>query len=133
MRPLSDWVNDAILVVFAVAAYILLVTHVMAADMEACTAIAGNVKSFIFAATGDDKLAQFTSDRSYSHCILSDEVPVKIRMAVDQGTVPATDAPTPAADPWAEQCKREYRSFRPADGTVIRHGSHKRVLCPLAR
>lgn len=56
---------------------------------------------------------------------------------VPAGTAPATDALEVAAvDPkfdadWLKRCADEYRSFDPADGTVVRRHHRGRVKCPL--
>jgi len=62
------------------------------------------------------------------------------RVALDavgrQGTEPAAADPTPSSQrdaAWREACRSEYRTFREADGTVVRRGSSARVKCPLVR
>ena len=47
------------------------------------------------------------------------------------GTVPAAAAPDEGD--WASACAAEYRSWDPASGTVVRHGSPERVPCPCGK
>jgi len=54
----------------------------------------------------------------------------KAQTAVEaQGTEPASDSPKEGED-WENQCRANYRSFDPSDGTVVRRGNSERVRCP---
>ena len=96
----------------------MLIGQARSAEWQECENVAASVEKIVVAATGDDDLLGYIKDRAFSHCLLMDEVPVKI----DYGQ-PAND--------WALRCAMQYRSFRPSDGTVVRRGTRTRVRCPL--
>ena len=64
--------------------------------------------------------------RVWAQCLNADEPPTLASYGVKlEGVVPATDDRVAA-------CRKEYRTFRESDMTVIRRGSKgKRVPCPL--
>ena len=86
---------------------------------------------------------KFLQSRAYSYCLVrevdklsvpSNEDWLRLMLkleTMDKGVEPAGDDPTPKKVN-VEACKKEYRTFRSSDNTVIRYGSKgKRVPCPL--
>lgn len=112
----------------------LTTTHVFGASMEVCRP---------YAAQTAEMLMKYVWLRAYSSCLNSDEDPAAPMSQATlfellppaPGSVPATEAPKTAPkkaefDPaLVAECKRYYRTYK-EDGTVIRRGSRKRVLCP---
>ena len=78
-------------------------------------------------ATADDAAMAALTSRMWAICLNSDEPPSLASAGVSlKGVVPAAEMDRVAA------CRREYRTFRESDMTVIRRGSGgKRVPCPL--
>jgi hypothetical protein len=100
---------------------VLGVTKAKPAEWKDCEKMASEVQRIIEAATGDADMMQYLHDRSFSHCLLEDEVPLRV----------LTPEAAPEYDPLKEAwCKKNYTSYRPSDGTVHRRGSKNRVPCP---
>ena len=98
----------------------------MAADELVCAIYSKNVEALVKQLTNDDDVAQAAQARAEAYCIVIDE-PVDIQI----NTTPAS-LTTPKFDPgWVRLCKKYYRSFREADGTVLRRGGKGRTKCPL--
>lgn len=78
-------------------------------------------------ATADASAIDLLTSRAWAICLNSDEPPTLAALGVSlKGVVPAAEMDRVAA------CRREYRTFRESDMTVIRRGSGgKRVPCPL--
>jgi hypothetical protein len=71
----------------------------------------------------------------YNQCVVVEADPeweLTMQAKLDGiGSEPATEKKLEFEEGWVARCKRDYRSFRESDGTVIRRGSKKRTLCPL--
>lgn len=106
-------------------------TFAHAADMDYCHRYASGLTQVLRSAVADLDIEQYAADRAYSTCLNRDESPqlpfVPGVTEAPQGTVPATDGPA-----WIERCKKKYRTFDEATGTVIRRNHHGvRARCPL--
>lgn len=113
-----------------------------AADAEYCRVYAREfLRVAVAAAAPDAKLKAYLQARAWTRCLNADIAPTLplvdgTVLALPPGTIPAgerVEAPaTSSLQPaGAEACRRAYRSFDPATGTVIRRGSKRRVPCPL--
>jgi len=96
--------------------------------------------------TADSGYLSFLLRRAYSKCLITEADAITLpdipestdeawaqsmaRLLIeDQGTEPATEDTTEVE--WVGRCKKEYRTFRVSDSTVIRRGSRgKRTPCP---
>lgn len=138
MKRFRYWPEVVLMALWLLAAMIFFgviwPARTQAAEWRDCEALSHSVETIVKAATGDDDIVQYVQEKSFSHCLLTDELPVQIvfqnliRPIPLAGTVPAAGPPL---DDWALRCAMQYRSFRPSDGTVVRYGSHQRVRCPL--
>ena len=113
-------------VVVGLAVVLVPVTRGEAADELTCALYGENVQTLVKQLTNDDDVAQAARARGEAYCGVIDE-PIDIQV----NTTPAS-LTTPKFDPgWVRLCKKYYRSFREADGTVIRRGVKGRSKCPL--
>src|SRR4029450_9306902 len=115
----------------------------MAALLTCTTAFGASVEYCKpYAAQTTEMLIKYMWLRAYTSCLNSDEdprptpatqesliklMPVEPVEPVEPEAVPAKPKFSPA---WIADCRHHYRSFRESDGTVIRRGSKRRVLCP---
>jgi len=97
-----------------------------AADAATCAAYGVQVERLVKLLTNDDDVAQAARDRGEVHCGVID-YPVRLQLDPEEGTAPAMGPTVSPKDKW---CRAHYRSYRPADGTVLRGGNRKRVACP---
>ena len=109
-----------------------LTAQAKAADALTCSLYGENVEQLVKQLTNDDDVAQAARERGEAYCYVID-YPIDIQILTGKkpknasaGTVPAGFDPT-----WVALCKKYYRSFREADGTVIRRGVRGRTKCPL--
>lgn len=94
-----------------------------------------------YAAQTTEMLIKYIWLRSYTSCLNSDVEP-KLTPATQESLIKLMPIPVqpevPEAAPekpkfsaaWIAECRKYYRTFRESDGTVIRRGSKRRVLCP---
>lgn len=108
----------------------------LAAEPELCRPYATKVA---------EQVIRFSWDRAYTTCLNSDEVPDAPATDVDAArlvvpgevVLPPGEAPAlgpsgaeAGSDEWKDWCRKNYRTFRSSDGTVVRHRNRKRVQCP---
>lgn len=114
------------------------IDQAQAADDKTCSLYGLNVANVVSALTHDADVAMAAQDRAYAYCIVLDYPPdVKLHdpEVAPAKTVNISDKTelSPATNDWAARCERAYVSFRGNDGTVLRRGTKKRVLCPLPK
>jgi hypothetical protein len=92
-----------------------------------------------YAASTTEMLVKYVWLRAYTSCLNADEEP-KLSPATQEALIQMmpVEPKTPEVAPekpkfsaaWIAECRKYYRTFRESDGTVIRRGSKRRVLCP---
>lgn len=97
-----------------------------AADAITCALYGEQVEQLVKQLTNDDDVAQAARDRGETYCGVID-YPIDIQVQ----TKPISLASPKFSPDWVQLCKKYYRSFREADGTVIRRGVRGRTKCPL--
>lgn len=92
-----------------------------------------------YAAQTAEMLMKYVWLRAYSSCLNSDEDPALPTSQASLFQLIPAPPPAPGSVPatgfdpkWVTECKKYYRTFQESDGTVIRKGSKRRVLCPVS-
>lgn len=112
----------------------LLIDHAHAADDKTCSLYALKVANVVSALTNDPDVAMAAQDRAYAYCTVVD-YPPDVKLNDPQPAAVKTEKVSDTVDTsdWAARCNKAYVSFRESDGTVLRRGTKKRVLCPLPK